>query len=262
VIAVRRFADALAVARAAADFVDDAVLTRGERVLGLATGSSPLATYAELVRRHGDRTASPYRDLDVFLLDEYVGLPAGHPERYVRTIRREFTDAMGIPSERVHGPDVDAPDLDAAARAYDAAIDRAGGVGLQILGLGSDGHIAFNAPGTAFDETTHVAQLSERTRHDNARFFGGDPRRVPERALSQGIATILRARSIVVVATGPSKADVVSRLLRTAPTTSLPATALHDHPDAVLLVDDAAASRVEPAPARDSTAERPGRPLL
>ncbi|RWZ68748.1 glucosamine-6-phosphate deaminase [Labedella populi] len=241
---IHRLPDPAAVGRAAADLVDAAVLDRGERVVGLATGSSPLETYAELVRRHGRDPHSPYRSVDAYLLDEYVGLPVGHPERYAAVIRREFTDAMGVAPHRVHGPDADAPDLDEASRAYDAAIERAGGVGMQLLGLGSDGHIAFNAPGTPFDAGTHVATLSESTRRDNARFFGGDVASVPRTALSQGIATILRARSIVVIATGARKADVVGRLLSSEPTEALPATALLRHPGTVLLIDDAAAAHL------------------
>lgn len=243
-IDVRRFSDPREVGRAAADLVDAAVLDRGEHVIGLATGSSPLETYAALVRRHGSDPANPYRRVDAFLLDEYVGLPTGHPERYAAVVRREFTEAMGIASDRVHGPDADAVDLEAACRAYDEAIDDVGGVGVQLLGLGGDGHIAFNAPGTPFDERTHVALLSETTRRDNARFFAGDVDSVPRTALSQGIATILRARSIVVIATGARKADVVARLLSSEKTEALPATALLDHPSTVLLVDDAAAARL------------------
>jgi glucosamine-6-phosphate deaminase len=244
-IAVRRFADPAAVGRAATDLVDAAVIGRGERVLGLATGSSPLETYAELVRRHGDDADSAYRDVEAFLLDEYVGLPADHPQRYAAVIRREFTDAMSIPSPRVHGPDADAPDLVAACREYDEAIERVGGVGVQLLGLGSDGHIAFNAPGTSFVERTHVATLGESTRRDNARFFGGDVDEVPRSALSQGIATILRARSIVVIATGARKADIVARVLASEQAEALPATALHGHDDVVLLVDAAAGALIE-----------------
>ncbi|RWZ53042.1 glucosamine-6-phosphate deaminase [Labedella phragmitis] len=244
-ISVHRFVDPAAVGRAAADLVDAAVLERGERVIGLATGSSPLETYAELVRRHGGDATSAYRDVEAFLLDEYIGLPSDHPQRYAAVIRREFTDAMGIPSGRVHGPDADAVDLAEASRAYDRTIERSGGVGVQLLGLGSDGHIAFNAPGTSFDERTHVATLGGSTRRDNARFFGGDIDAVPRSALSQGIATILRARSIVVIATGAGKAHIVAQVLASGPTEALPATALHGHDDVVLLVDAAAGVLLE-----------------
>jgi glucosamine-6-phosphate deaminase len=242
-IEVRIVPDAAAVGIAAADLLDAAVVDRGERVIGLATGSSPGTTYAELVRRHGADVTSPYRSTRAFLLDEYVGLPPDHPERYGRVIRREFSDAMGIPPDRVVAPDPDAPDLDAAGRAYDDAIAAAGGIGVQILGIGSDGHIAFNEPGTPTTRGTHVARLSARTRRDNARFFGGDPERVPAEALSQGIATILRARSLVIVAAGAGKAAIVARVLASPPTEDLPATALHRHSNATLILDEAAAGR-------------------
>lgn len=243
-IDVRVRPDAEAAGVEAADLLDAAVLGRGERVLGLATGSSPGPTYVELIRRHGGNPSSPYRSARAFLLDEYVGLAADHPERYARVIRREFTDAMGIDPGRVHSPDPDAADLEAACRDYDRAIAAAGGVGIQILGIGTDGHIAFNAPGTPFDEGTHLARLSGSTRRDNARFFGGDPDRVPESAVSQGIATILRARSIVVVATGEAKASIVARLLASEPTEDLPASVLHRHADVALVLDHAAAGEL------------------
>lgn len=240
---VRVLPDPAAVGVAAADLLDAAVLGGGERVLGLATGSSPGPAYAELIRRHGSDPASPYRSTRAFLLDEYVGLPPGHPERYAQVIRREFTDAMGIAPARVSAPDPDADDPEEAGRAYDEAIAAAGGVGVQILGIGTDGHIAFNAPGTPFDRGTHLAELSSSTRRDNARFFGGDPDRVPRSAVSQGIATILRARSLVVVATGAAKAGIVARLLASAPSEELPATALHRHADVTLVLDEDAAHR-------------------
>ena len=190
----------------------------------------------------GGEAASPYREVEAFLLDEYIGLPSGHPERYREVIRREFTEAMGIPSGHVHGPDADAADLKEAGRSYERAIAAAGGVGVQILGIGTDGHIAFNAPGTPFAARTHIALLSESTRRDNARFFGGEVSRVPRSALSQGIATISAARTLVVVATGEAKSAIVARLLASGPTEDLPATALHAHDDVVLLLDEAAAS--------------------
>jgi glucosamine-6-phosphate deaminase len=244
VIDVRVLPDREAVGVEAADLIDAAVIDRSERVLGLATGSSPGPAYSELIRRHGQDPASPYRSSHAFLLDEYVGLPPDHPERYARVIRREFTEAMGIDAGMVHGPDPDAPDLEQACRAYDAAITASGGVGVQILGIGTDGHIAFNAPGTPFSEGTHVARLSSSTRRDNARFFDGDPERVPASAVSQGIATILRARALVVVAMGEAKAEIVARLLSSDPTEELPASALHLHSDVTLVLDRSAARRV------------------
>lgn len=240
-IDVRVLPDREAVGVAAADLIDAAVIERGEQVLGLATGSSPGPAYAELIRRHAQDPARPYGSTHAFLLDEYVGLPPDHPERYARVIRREFTEAMGIDAGAVHAPDPDAPDLERACRDYDAAIAAAGGVGVQILGIGSDGHIAFNAPGTPFAEGTHVARLSSSTRRDNARFFDGDPERVPVSAVSQGIGTILRARALVVVAMGEAKAEIVARLLSSDPTEEMPASALHLHPDVTLLLDRPAA---------------------
>ncbi len=235
--------DAAAVGARAADLLDDAA-TSGSRALGLATGSSPASIYAELIRRHAGRD-NPYRSTHLFLLDEYIGLPAGHPERYVEVIRRSFTDPLGIELSRVHAPDVDAPDPSRAAASYERSIADAGGIELQLVGVGRNGHIAFNEPGAPFDSRTRAVQLSDRTRRDNARFFGGDLESVPRMAMSQGIQTILEARRVVLVATGGSKAAVVADLLRTPPTTLLPATALHQHPAVTMLVDLDAASGVE-----------------
>jgi glucosamine-6-phosphate deaminase len=155
------------------------------------------------------------------------------------------TDRIGIVPGRVHAPVVDAPDLAAAAAGYDAAITAAGGVDLQLLGVGANGHIAFNEPGAPLDGATHVAELTEQTRRDNARFFGGDPDAVPRRAMTQGIGTILRARRVLLLASGEAKAVAVAGLVGREPTVDLPVTALHLHPAVTVLLDPAAAARID-----------------
>ncbi|MDR5699240.1 glucosamine-6-phosphate deaminase [Agromyces aerolatus] len=235
--------DAEAVGVAAADAID-AVVRRGSCVLGLATGSSPDRVYDELARRHADEPR-PWASSRVFILDEYVGLPTDHPERYAAVIRRAITDRVGIPSGRVHAPDVDAEDLSAAAGQYDAAIADAGGIDLQLLGVGVNGHIAFNEPGAPLDGGTHVAQLTAQTRRDNARFFHGDLAAVPRTAMTQGIGTILRSRRALLVATGAAKAEAVAALATREPTSAVPVTALHRHPSVLALVDAAAASELD-----------------
>lgn len=242
-IDVHVLADAEAVGVAAADLVD-AVLRDGPHVLGLATGSSPERVYEELARRSA-RAPEAYGASEAFILDEYVGLPAGHPERYAAVIRRAVTDRIGIPTERVHAPDVDAPDLPAAAAGYDAAIAAAGGIDLQLLGVGANGHIAFNEPGAPLDGGTHVAELTQQTRRDNARFFGGEVDAVPRFAMTQGIGTILRARRVLLLANGAAKAEAIAGLVSREPTVSLPVTALHRHPAVTVLLDPAAAARID-----------------
>lgn len=230
------------VALAAADLVTEQVRKVPASVLGVATGSTPLGLYAHLARRARDGLS--FAGCRAFLLDEYVGLPPEHPERYRNVVLRELAGPVGLPADAVHAPDVDAVDLEAAAARYDAAIAASGGIDLQVLGLGADGHVAFNMPGTPPDAPTHVTTLSERTLQDNARFFGGDVGRVPRRALTQGLATIARARLLVLMVTGEAKAPALEELLRGPVGPHAPATALRTHPGLVVLADEPAASRV------------------
>jgi len=217
--------------------------TRAPAVLGLATGSSPLPTYRELVARHRAGTGPSYAGVRTFNLDEYVGLPPGHPQSYLATIRREFTDGLGLPPEQVHGPDPTPEDLPTAGERYEAEIVAAGGIDLQILGIGSDGHLAFNEPGSSLASLTRIKTLAEETRRDNARFFGS-PGDVPRHVLTQGLGTILRARHLLLVATGEGKADAVAAAVEGPLTASCPASVLQLHPHATILLDEPAASRL------------------
>lgn len=236
-----------AMAGLAADAVAAAVAAaapgRGP-VLGVATGSSPRGVYAELVTRvrAGELDLSRTR---TFSLDEYVGLPADHRASYRSEIRRVLTDPAGIPADQVHCPDGSATDLPAAAAAYEKAIASAGGVDLQLLGLGSDGHIAFNEPGSSLASRTRVKTLTQVTRTDNARFFDDDPDAVPRHCLTQGLGTIARARHVVLLAAGERKAEAVQQLVEGPVSARWPATVLQLHPHVSVLLDDAAASRLE-----------------
>ena len=231
-------------ARLAADAVEALVRARPAAVLGLATGSSPLPAYRELVRRHEAGTGPAYGGVRCFLLDEYVGLPAGHPQTYRETIFRELTDALGIARERVASPD--ATDPEHAGPRYEDAIRAAGGVDLQVLGIGGDGHLAFNEPGSSLASATRIKTLTERTRRDNARFFGSVDE-VPRHVLTQGLGTILRARHLLLVAAGAGKAEAVAAAVEGPVTASCPASVLQLHPHATVLLDEAAASRLERA---------------
>ncbi|WP_125609947.1 glucosamine-6-phosphate deaminase [Specibacter cremeus] len=224
----------------AADAIEALVRRKPNAVLGLATGSSPLPIYDELARRHDEEGLS-FTQAHGFALDEYVGLPPGHPESYREVIRREFTNRVDIAPENVHGPDGAAADVLAACDAYEQAIKDAGGVDLQILGVGTDGHIGFNEPGSSLASRTRIKTLLEQTRADNARFFDSIDD-VPHHVVTQGLGTIMDARHVVLVATGEGKAAAVRDLVEGPVAAICAASVLQFHPHATILVDEAAAS--------------------
>jgi glucosamine-6-phosphate deaminase len=228
----------------AADAIQDLVRQQPQAVLGVATGSSPLIIYDELSRRVGQGSLSLAK-ARAFMLDEYVGLPADHPQRYRNVVQAEFVDKVNIDPAHVLGPNGLATDLPEACEAYERAITEAGGVDLQILGIGTDGHIAFNEPGSSLASRTRIKTLTSQTRRDNARFFGGDVDRVPQHCLTQGIGTILEARHIVLVASGRGKAEAVHQLAEGPVSALWPATALQLHPPTTVLLGTAAASRLQ-----------------
>lgn len=229
--------------RLGADIVEHLVRQKPTAVLGLATGSSPLPLYAELIRRHQEEGLS-FAWCRAFTLDEYVGLPIEHPERYRNVIAAEFTDHVDIPPASVQGPDGLGEDIPAACAGYEQAIAAAGGVDLQVLGIGADGHIAFNEPSSSLASRTRMKSLTEQTRIDNARFFGGDLDKVPMHALTQGIGTIMQARHVVLMAHGAAKAEAVEQLVEGPVSSRWPGTALQFHPHVTVLVDEEAASRL------------------
>jgi len=235
---------AAALGRLAADAIAGLLRARPDAVLGLATGSSPLAVYDELARRHAEEDLS-FARVRAFMLDEYVGLDADHPERYRNVIEKEIASRVDFAEGAVQGPDGLADDLVTACRSYEEAIAAAGGVDLQILGIGTDGHIAFNEPGSSLASRTRIKTLTRQTREDNARFFDGDIDKVPAHCLTQGLATIMSARHIVLLATGKGKAEAVHQLVEGPVSAMWPATILQHHPHVTVLVDDSAASRLQ-----------------
>lgn len=228
----------------AADAIGVLLARKPDAVLGLATGSSPLAVYDELVTRCTAGQISFARARG-FTLDEYVGLPAEHPERYRNVIDTVFVSRVDFAPGAVAGPDGLAVDIPAACAAYEAAISGAGGVDLQILGIGTDGHIAFNEPGSSLASRTRIKTLTRQTRIDNARFFDGDIDAVPTHCLTQGLATIMAARHIVLIAGGAAKAEAVHHLVEGSVSAMWPATILQHHPHVTVLLDDAAARRLQ-----------------
>ena len=248
--------DAAAIGRRAADLVA-AELHRGSlRVLGVATGSSPSPLYEAL----HDLALPGWQHVQVFALDEYVGLGPGHPESYRSVIEREVRVPLGLPTENVHVPDGDAVDLEVACAQYERQLAVAGGVDLQILGIGATGHIGFNEPGSPLDSRTREVRLSEQTRTDNARFFASRDE-VPRCAVTQGIATIAEARRHVLVARGRRKAEAVAAALEGEVSTACPASALQRFADVTVLLDPGAASGLTSATAREVAAPGTGRAL-
>lgn len=221
----------------AADAIETLVRTTPDAVLGLATGSTPLSTWAALARRGLDLSR-----VRGFALDEYLGLLDGHPQRYREVLRREVVEPLGLDPALVRVP-YDGGDPALAGPAYEAAIRDAGGVDLQVLGIGRTGHIGFNEPGSSFASLTRVKTLTEQTRRDNARFFAA-PEDVPMHCVTQGLGTILRARRLVLLAFGAGKADAVAGAVEGPLTASLPGSAIQLHPDVLVIVDEAAASRL------------------
>lgn len=209
-------------------------------VLGLATGSTPLGLYAKMVEDHKANGTS-YKDIKSFNLDEYVGLPITHPESYYAFMHRNLFDQIDIPEENTHVPSGLGDDLEAQAKKYDEMIDESP-VDIQLLGIGSDGHIAFNEPGTPFDSGTHVTDLAESTIKDNCRFFDNDISKVPTQAVTQGIGTIMKAKNILLIATGANKAQAVKDMLEGPIDESCPASILQKHDSVVVIVDEPAAS--------------------
>jgi glucosamine-6-phosphate deaminase len=231
------------VALLVADAIEVLVQRHPAAVLGLATGSSPLPIYDELTRRH-DQERLSFAATTAFLLDEYVGLPAEHPESYRAVIEREFTARVDFDPRRVHGPDGRATDIPGACAAYEAAISEAGGIDLQLLGVGGDGHIGFNEPGSSLASRTRLKTLTRQTRLDNARFFDSIDT-VPHHVLTQGVGTILDARHLVLVATGAAKADAIARTVEGPVTAVFPSSSLQLHPHVTVVVDEDAAGALQ-----------------
>ncbi|SFF50172.1 glucosamine-6-phosphate deaminase [Blastococcus tunisiensis] len=220
-----------------------AVVSRAPRaVLGLATGSSPQGIYAELARRVAAGTLD-LSGVSGFALDEYVGIPADHPQSYAAVLDRDVVRPLGLAPSRVRVPDGRAPDLEAAAVDYDRAIAAVGGVDVQILGIGANGHIGFNEPTSSFASRTRIKTLAPRTRADNARFFAS-PEEVPTHCLTQGLGTILEARELLLVAQGEAKAEAVAAAVEGPVAAICPASALQLHRRVCVVVDEAAASRL------------------
>jgi glucosamine-6-phosphate deaminase len=212
-------------------------------VLGLPTGRTPIPCYRALVGLYRKRRVD-FSRATTFNLDEFRGVDGRDPRSYRAFMTSRLFDYVNVPRRRIHFLNGTARDVAAECERYERAIERAGGIDLQILGLGTNGHIGFNEPARGLAARTHCARLTRATRHANAALFGGRVAAVPHEALSMGMATILQARRIVLVATGATKARCVERMIRGAVTPRLPASFLQLHANADIWIDRAAASRL------------------
>ena len=208
-------------------------------VLGLATGSSPIGVYDELVKAHKAGDIS-FNEVTSFNLDEYIGLTSDHPQSYRYFMNTHLFDHIDILKSKTHIPSMDKASED-YYETYDNKIKDHGGIDFQILGIGSNGHIAFNEPGTSFDSLTHTVDLKESTIKDNSRFFNNISE-VPTKAVSMGLKSIMNAKRIVIIITGKNKANALQRLMSKEITTDFPASILHRHPKVTIYADQEAAS--------------------
>ena len=244
---VRIFETEERVARALASRIATLLTVQPGAVLGLPTGRTPIPMYRELVRLHRTGRAD-FRGAATFNLDEFVGLGRNDPRGYRGFMRRHLFDHVNLARRRIHLLNGAAPDLERECIRYERAIEQAGGIDLQILGLGLNGHIGFNEPAPALIAATHRTRLRQTTRRANAALFGHRLHDVPTEGLSMGMATILRARRIVLLATGASKARCVARMIQGSVTPRLPASFLQLHRDAEVWLDRAAATRLGAIP--------------
>ena len=219
------------------------VVEKENPVLGLATGSTPVGLYKKMIADHKTNGTS-YKNAITFNLDEYVGLPRNHEQSYYTFMHDNLFNEIDVPEENIHIPNGEAADPEAECVRYESEMAKYV-VDVQVLGIGSDGHIAFNEPGAAFDSLTHTMELTEQTRKDNARFFDGDIDQVPTLAITQGLGTIMRAKKIILIATGSNKADAVYGMIKGPKTTDCPASILQDHPDVTVILDEEAAAKIK-----------------
>jgi glucosamine-6-phosphate deaminase len=231
-----------AVSDRAAQVAIAALKRKPNLVLGLATGGTPVGLYRRLIQAHKNDRLDLSKAV-TFNLDEYVGLGPDHPQSYRRFMGEQLFDHVNVNPANVHIPDGLAKNLTKHCAQYEKMIARAGGVDVQVLGIGRDGHIGFNEPGTSLGSLTHVTALTRETIQDNARFFE-TAEEVPHFAITMGIATILRARKCLLLVSGAAKAGVLAATVEGPVTSMVTASALQMHPDTVAIVDEPAASKL------------------
>lgn len=226
----------------AARLVADRLLKKPNLALGLATGSTPLGLYKELIRLHLQEGLD-FSKVTTFNLDEYLGLPPTHDQSYHYFMREAFFDHINVDPRNIYIPDGMTHDVEAFCDWYEVQMQRAGGIDLQVLGIGSNGHIAFNEPGSSLGSRTRIKTLTDQTVRDNARFFSS-MEEVPRYALTMGVGTIMDARELLLLATGEGKADAIKAAVEGPITAMVPASIIQMHRRAYVIIDEAAASKL------------------
>jgi glucosamine-6-phosphate deaminase len=234
--------DAAAVAKYGADIFIKQIIRKPDSVLGLATGSSPLALYKELIDANRSGRVS-FKQVKTFNLDEYLGLPETHPQSYRYFMNQHLFDHIDINKHSTFVPQGDAQDPFSACEDYEALIKTNGGIDIQLLGIGRNGHIGFNEPSSSLKSRTRVKTLTRATIDDNARFFSAEEYQ-PHLAITMGIGTILDSKKVLLIATGESKSAAIKACVEGPLTAACPASALQLHEQAILVIDEAAASQL------------------
>lgn len=237
--------DAATASLLAARMVAAVVRDKPHAVIGFPTGSTPIPFYAHLVRMHRE-DGLDFSRITTFNLDEFVGLASSHPASYHAYMEKHLFGHVNASRDRIHVPDGTASDIPSYCRQYEDDIRSAGGIDVQVLGIGQDGHIGFNEPTSSLGSRTRIKTLTRQTRRDNASEFGGEDN-VPDHVLTMGIGTILDSRMILLLAFGAKKAGIVARTVEGPVTALVPASALQLHPQTVLLLDEPAASALDKA---------------
>lgn len=223
-------------------YMKEIVENKKDAILGLATGSTPIGLYKKMIEDHKNNGTS-YKDIKTVNLDEYVGLGAESDQSYVYFMHDNLFDYIDINESNVNLPNGKAEDMDKECERYTALLNDMR-QDVQLLGIGANGHIGFNEPGTPFDSTTNIVKLKEKTRMDNARFFDGGIDEVPTHAITMGIKNVMNAKSILLIANGENKADAIKAMLEGEVSEECPASILQTHPNVVVIIDDAAASKL------------------
>ncbi|MFP7492384.1 glucosamine-6-phosphate deaminase [Terribacillus saccharophilus] len=219
--------------------------TKPDSVLGLATGSTPEGMYEALIKAYKERNVS-FAEAVTFNLDEYVGLESNDENSYAYYMNKKLFSHIDISPENAHLPNGKSDDLDAACADYERMIENAGGIDLQVIGIGLNGHIGFNEPHTPFEQRTHIVELDETTRNANARFFA-DLDSVPKHAITMGIQNIMESKELLLLVAGEQKASVLERLVYGDKTEAFPASIIKDHPNVTIIADQGALSGLKAA---------------
>lgn len=238
---IRVFKNYEELSKAAAELIVEQVKNKANSNLGLATGSTPVGLYNELIKDHKENKTS-YKDVQTFNLDEYIGLPNTHDQSYYQFMQEKLFSHIDVETNNIHIPSGNVEDIEKECERYNALLKN-NPIDVQILGIGTNGHIGFNEPGTPFESVTSKVELAENTRNDNARFFDSMDE-VPTHAISMGIQNILEAKQIVLLASGANKADAIKAMVKDAASIDCPASALQNHANVIVLLDEAAASKL------------------